>query len=120
MDEEISFAVKDKTFINVGKDVHLRQNSGGMWKVIDRNIARTKFILTLFQMFMIFIIIVSCILNISFGNGNGEMWVSFLGLAFGAILPNPKVKKVLANSHIKETPPSNSSTATTSEIGVTV
>jgi len=114
--ETTSFRVKDKSFVNVSKDMYVRESDSGMWKIVDKNVARTKFILTLFQMLMIFLVILSCILNISFGNGNSEMWVSFLGLAFGAILPNPKVKKIVSNSHIKD---SSNSTAS-SEIGVNV
>jgi len=115
MDSETVFKVKDKTFININEDILLRQNSEGMWKIVDKNVTRTKFILTIFQMFMIFLVIVCCILNISFKNGNSEMWVSFLGLAFGAILPNPKAKKILTDSNFKGNASSTSS-STNSEI----
>lgn len=79
---------------------HGEEIDEGEKKFVNIYVTRTKFLLTLFQMFVILIVLVCCILNISFKNGNSEMWVSFLGLAFGAVLPNPKVKKLFSNSYV--------------------
>jgi len=47
------------------------------------------------QMIVLFIVIISCIVNLSVHNGNSEMWVSLFGYSLGAILPPPKIKRAI-------------------------
>jgi len=67
------------------------QNSD-RWNVFGEEVPRSQFVY-ICQMIIISIIIVTCIVNLSCNNGNAEMWVSFFGCAFGAMLPPPKIKK---------------------------
>lgn len=95
------FTFDNKILTPVSKEIVLRQNSEGEWNVIDKNATKTKLFVTSFQMFVILLVIITCIVNISLRNGNSEMWVSFLGLAFGAVLPGPKAKRNFANSLLR-------------------
>ena len=96
------FSFDNKILTPVSKEIVLRQNSKGEWNVIENGASKTKVFVTLFQMFVILLVLVTCIVNISLKNGNTEMWVSFLGLAFGAVLPGPKAKRyLLSNSLLK-------------------
>ncbi len=95
------FSFDNKILTPVSDEVLLRQNDKGEWNVIDKNATKTKIFVTLFQMFVILLVLITCILNISLQNGNSEMWVSFLGLAFGAVLPGPKAKRLSSNSLLK-------------------
>ncbi len=94
------FTFDNQIITPVSNEVLLRQNSKGQWKVVEKNASKTKTYVTLFQMFVILLVILTCIVNISLENGNSEMWVSFMGLAFGAVLPGPKAKR-LGNSMLK-------------------
>ena len=62
------------------------------WKIFGSNIPRSQ-VVYICQMLVITTVIISCIVNLSLKNGNAEMWVSFFGYAFGAMLPPPKIKK---------------------------
>ena len=66
------------------------------WKLFGRAVPRSE-VVYLCQVVVIFVIIITCILNLSLTNGNKEMWVSFLGYSLGALLPPPKIKKSLIN-----------------------
>ena len=67
-------------------------NNTVTWKVFGHNIPRSE-VVFITQMIIITLVIISCIINLSVQNGNPEMWVSFFGLAFGAMLPPPKLKR---------------------------
>lgn len=72
-----------------------------LWNVFGEKIPRSE-VVYFCQVTIIAIVIISCIINLSLQNGNSEMWVSFFGYAFGALLPPPKMKtlsnKMLATS----------------------
>ena len=67
------------------------------WKLFGHNIPRSE-VVFICQMIIIAVVILSCIINLSLNNGNSEMWVSFFGYAFGAMLPPPKLKRVVGKS----------------------
>jgi hypothetical protein len=46
------------------------------------------------QLTIITIVVIACIINLSLKNGNTELWVSFLSLGIGFVIPHPKVKTV--------------------------
>ena len=66
-------------------------SSSSRWKFFGQNVPKSE-VVYISQMFIIFVVIVSCIINLSLKNGNSEMWVSFFGYAFGAMLPPPKLQ----------------------------
>ena len=45
------------------------------------------------QIVVIYIVIVTCIVNLSIANGNSNLWTALLSSCLGYILPNPKLKK---------------------------
>lgn len=44
------------------------------------------------QMIVVYIIIITSIVNLSLKNGSSELWISLLSSAIGYILPNPSLK----------------------------
>lgn len=44
------------------------------------------------QMFVVFVIIVTSIANLTLNNGKSELWIALLSSAIGYTLPNPKMK----------------------------
>ena len=47
-----------------------------------------------FQVIILYIVIITCIINLSLRNGTSELWVSPLSYSLGCILPSPKIKKI--------------------------
>jgi hypothetical protein len=63
------------------------------WKIFGEKLPRSE-VVYFCQVTIITIVIIACIVNLSLQNGNSEMWVSFFGYAFGALLPPPKIKNL--------------------------
>lgn len=70
-------------------------SSSSTWEICGKNVPRSE-VMYICQMILICIVIVSSIINLSINNGRPEMWVSFFGYAFGAALPPPKIKSLIA------------------------
>jgi len=66
------------------------------WRWFGRNIPKGE-VVYFCQVIVLFVVIISCIINLSLHNGNSEMWVSLFGYSLGAILPPPKIKKAVGN-----------------------
>ena len=47
-----------------------------------------------FQVIILYIVIITCIINLSLKNGTSELWVSLLSYSLGCILPSSKIKKI--------------------------
>ena len=45
------------------------------------------------QVVIIYIVVVTCIVNLSIANGNSNLWTALLSSSLGYLLPNPKLKK---------------------------
>jgi hypothetical protein len=44
------------------------------------------------QMLLIYIVIITCIINLSIGNGESNLWTALLSSCLGYILPAPSIK----------------------------
>jgi p-aminobenzoyl-glutamate transporter AbgT len=60
-----------------------------VWKLCGEKVPRSQ-ALFLSQIIILYIIILSCLFNLSFENGRSEMWLSLLCTCIGALLPQPK------------------------------
>lgn len=45
------------------------------------------------QIIVLYIVIIACIINLSLGNGNAQLWTALLGSSLGYLLPNPSSKR---------------------------
>ena len=45
------------------------------------------------QVVLIYIVVIACIVNLSFWDDNQSLWVSLLSSCIGYILPSPKLRK---------------------------
>lgn len=63
----------------------------GEWKIFGERLPRSE-VMYICTIFIVFVVICVSLVNLSLNNGKSEMWVSFLSLAFGVILPHPKIK----------------------------
>ena len=53
-----------------------------------------RHLLFLFQVIVIFIVVITSIVNLTIENGNLNLWTALLSSCLGYILPNPKLKKI--------------------------
>ena len=62
------------------------------WNVFRRSIPRSE--ITFFsQVIIIYIVIVTCIVNLSVGNGDSNLWTALLSSCLGYLLPSPSIRK---------------------------
>ena len=58
------------------------------WRVFGSNVPKAE-IVYICQIVIVYIIIVTSIVNLSLQNGNPELWISLLCSAIGYVLPSP-------------------------------
>lgn len=69
----------------------------GSFKVFGKKIRKPE-IVFIFQVIILYVVIITCIINLSLKNGTSELWVSLLSYSLGCILPSPKIKKFNLNN----------------------
>ena len=69
------------------------ESSTTKWNIFGKIVPKSE-VVFLAQIVILYIVILVCIMNLSFKNGNTELWVSLLGYSLGCILPSPKISKL--------------------------
>ena len=69
----------------------------GSLRIFGKKIRKPE-IVFIFQVIILYIVIITCIINLSLKNGTSELWVSLLSYSLGCILPSPKIKKLNLNN----------------------
>ena len=68
------------------------QSSRSNWNVFGNKIPKEE-IVFFTQVILIYIVCVTCLINLSIGNGNSNLWTSLLSGSLGYLLPAPKLRK---------------------------
>ena len=68
------------------------RSSRSNWNVFGNKIPKEE-IVFFFQVILIYIVCVACIINLSIGSGNGNLWTSLLSGSLGYLLPAPKLRR---------------------------
>lgn len=61
------------------------------WNLFGKSVPRTE-IQYITQIIIIYIVIITCIINLSLGNGDSNLWTALLSSCLGYMLPNPSIK----------------------------
>jgi hypothetical protein len=69
-----------------------RASDASDWKLCGENNSRSE-IVFLCQVFILYIVIITCILNLSLRNGDSNLWTALLSSSLGILLPGPKFSK---------------------------
>lgn len=69
-----------------------RQDSNTRWTFLGTAIPKSE-IVYFCQMFLVYLIVVTSIVNLSMNSGKTELWVSLLSSAIGYALPSPSLNK---------------------------
>ncbi len=62
------------------------------WDMFGQRIPKTE-VQYLTQVIIIYIVIITCIINLSISNGDSNLWTALLSSCLGYMLPNPSLKK---------------------------
>ena len=83
----------EETFRNPSIDGD--QSTCSNWNVFGNKIPKDEFAFFA-QVVLIYIVCITCIINLSIGNGNSNLWISLLSDSLGYILPSPKLSNHVA------------------------
>lgn len=67
-------------------------SNGEKWHLLGTRVPQAE-IVYFCQMIIVYIIIITSIINLSLHNGSSELWITLLSSSIGYALPNPKLKK---------------------------
>ena len=75
-------------------DVHQNdtQSNGERWHCLGTRVPRAE-IVYFCQMIVVYIVIITSIINLSMENGSKDLWISLLSSSIGYALPSPNLKK---------------------------
>ena len=79
-----------ETFIHLSREE--TQSNGDRWHLLGKRVPQAE-IVYFCQMIIVYIIIITSIINLSLENGSNELWISLLSSCIGYALPSPKLKK---------------------------
>ena len=68
------------------------QTSSRPWLIGDTEIPSSE-IVFFSQILVVYIIIITCIINLSLSNGPHDLWVALMSSSLGYILPSPAIAK---------------------------
>lgn len=68
-----------------------KSTSTESWRFLGSKLPKSE-IVYFCQMTVVYIIIITSIVNLSLKNGSSELWISLLSSAIGYVLPNPSLK----------------------------
>jgi len=69
------------------------------WKFCGYGLNRSQ-VVYFSQIIVIYIMIITCIVNLSIKNGDSNLWTALLSSCLGYILPAPKIKQKKRNGDI--------------------
>ena len=61
------------------------------WHILGRKFPKSE-VVYISQIFIITVVVIACIYNLTAGNGDSNLWTALLASSLGYILPNPKIK----------------------------
>ena len=66
------------------------------WNIFGKRLPKSE-IVYFSQVIIIYLVIITCIVNLSVNNGDSNLWTALLSSCLGYILPAPKIKT--SNGH---------------------
>jgi len=78
--------------MNSTEDDINRRPKSVLWRVFGQRVPRSE-IVYFCQMLLIYIVVITSLVNLSRGRGPDNVWLTFLGTCLGYVLPSPRIKK---------------------------
>lgn len=77
---------------SVSNDIH--------WTLFGHKLPKSEAVFAA-QVILIYIVVISGIINLSLQNGDTNLWTALLSLALGSVLPNPSLKISPKSGHLQ-------------------
>lgn len=61
------------------------------WHFLGRNLPKQE-VVYFCQVILIYIVVITCIVNLTLKRDEGKVWTALLGSCLGYLLPNPSIK----------------------------
>lgn len=65
--------------------------NSSFWKLWGHKVPKGE-VVYFCQVFIIYIVIITCIANLTIGRDEGKVWIALLSSCLGYLLPNPSIK----------------------------
>ena len=62
------------------------------WRFLGKSVSKSEVVFCT-QVILLYIVVITCIVNLSIQNGDSNLWTALLSSSLGYILPNPTLKK---------------------------
>ena len=62
------------------------------WRFLGKPVSKSEVVFCT-QVILLYIVVITCIVNLSIQNGDSNLWTALLSSSLGYILPNPTLKK---------------------------
>ena len=85
-------APENETFIYDHKSDDENRSNTEKWHLLGARLPKAE-IVYFCQMIIVYVIIITSIVNLSLQNGSTELWISLLSSCIGYALPSPNLKK---------------------------
>lgn len=82
-----------------------QQPAPAVWNVLGKKLPENE-VVFFSQVILVYIVIITCIINLSLNLGDSNLWTCLLSSCLGYLLPNPKID----NSESTKTTPEDEST----------
>ena len=92
MDTPESREPERESFIHFPKHGEENRSNGERLHLLGTRVPQAE-IVYFCQMIIVYVIIITSIINLSLQNGSSELWISLLSSCIGYALPSPKLKK---------------------------
>ena len=66
--------------------------SSRLWKIFGKTIPKNE-VIFICQVVILYIVIITCIVNLSLGNGDSNLWTALLSSSMGIMLPAPTLSR---------------------------
>ena len=86
--------------INNNSDQH---RTTRLWNVFGRRLPRSE-IVFFCQTFIIYVVVVTSLVNLTLKNGPINLWIALLGSCLGYLLPHPSIDTRSSNNQYQEQP----------------
>ena len=74
----------------VPDDHHSARTSN--WNVLGKQFPKNE-VVFFCQVFILYVVIITSIVNLSLQRDNGQLWIALLSSCLGYLLPNPSIKR---------------------------
>ena len=68
------------------------ESGSDRWQVFGRHLPKSEIVFFV-QVVLIYIVVITSIVNLTLNKDEGKLWTALLSSSFGYLLPNPSLKK---------------------------